>query len=119
MGAAASRQQVSSFAMQFTKAAARPTVVVPARFFSQTVRVAQDPNEQAIVEDAVKSTEETPTLSSRPITSESAAQQEGFSIFIRNMTFDATDDHLRDAFGKYGEVTAVKIGRDGRGLSRG
>ncbi|KAK9773673.1 hypothetical protein AB5N19_05462 [Seiridium cardinale] len=102
--------------MRFAKAAARPAVSVPARFFSQTARVAEDPNEQAIVEDAIKSTEEASTL-----TSESAATPEegGIPLFISNITFDATDLHLREAFSKYGEIVSIKIGRDGRGLSRG
>ena len=43
----------------------------------------------------------------------------GHSIFVSNMTFDATEMHLREAFGKYGEITDAFIGRDGRGLSRG
>ncbi|KAH8202620.1 hypothetical protein TruAng_003221 [Truncatella angustata] len=127
MAVAASRQQASSFAMQFAKAAARPVVAMPARFFSQTARVAQDQTEQNIVDDAVKSTEglgstqETadPTLKSTPTMSESAAQTEGYPVFVSNMTFDATDMHLREAFGKYGDISAIKIGRDGRGLSRG
>ncbi|KAI0008917.1 RNA-binding domain-containing protein [Xylariaceae sp. FL0662B] len=46
-------------------------------------------------------------------------QKLGFTIFISNMTFDATEVHLREAFSKYGEVTSINIGRDGRGLSRG
>lgn len=94
---------------------------IPVRLFSQTARVAQeqDQNEQAIVDEAIKSTEDKSTLESTPAATRSGAQEEGAPIFISNMTFDATDMHLREAFGKYGEVTEVKIARDARGLSRG
>lgn len=119
MAAAASRQQLNSFALQFTKAAARPAAAMSARFFSQTFRAAQDQTEQAIVNDAIKSTEAESTLESAPTMSETAAQTDGTTIFVSNMTFDATDMHLREAFGKYGDIIGVKIGRDGRGLSRG
>ncbi|KAK7752434.1 hypothetical protein SLS62_005587 [Diatrype stigma] len=40
-------------------------------------------------------------------------------IFVSNMTFDATDLHLREAYSQYGEIKSINIGRDGRGLSRG
>lgn len=105
--------------MRFTKAAAGPAVAMSARFFSQTTRAAQeeDRNEQAVVEDAIKSAEDKSTLESSPAAS--AASEEGAPIFVSNMTFDATDMHLREAFSKYGDITSIKIGRDGRGLSRG
>ncbi|KAJ2968629.1 hypothetical protein NUW58_g10183 [Xylaria curta] len=41
------------------------------------------------------------------------------TIFISNITFEATDVHLTEAFGKYGNIVALNIARDGRGLSRG
>lgn len=35
------------------------------------------------------------------------------------MVFEANEDHLREAYEKYGEITNVTIARDARGLSRG
>ncbi|XXG93864.1 hypothetical protein Hte_000113 [Hypoxylon texense] len=94
--------------MQISKANMRPAIMLPlARYFSQTMRVAED---EKAIEEAIKSTEET---SSTPNSSTKNA------IFVSNMSFDITEVHLRDAFSKYGEISAYKIGRDGRGLSRG
>jgi cold-inducible RNA-binding protein len=42
------------------------------------------------------------------------------NIYVGNLTPDTTEDELREAFAPYGEVTAVKIIRDGAtGESRG
>ncbi|KAI1773987.1 RNA-binding domain-containing protein, partial [Hypoxylon cercidicola] len=102
------RQQVASFAMQISKATMRPATMVPlARFFSQTMRVAED---EKVMEEAIESVEET----SAPPTIPPSRQ-----IFVSNMSFDVTETHLRDAFTKYGEIVSHRIGRDGRGLSRG
>ncbi|TLD22827.1 hypothetical protein PspLS_07669 [Pyricularia sp. CBS 133598] len=40
-------------------------------------------------------------------------------IFIRNLVFDATPEHLTEAFSQYGNVVEARIARDPRGLSRG
>jgi hypothetical protein len=120
MMATASRQQAISFAMQFSKASVRPAAAISARFFSVTRRVAQD---EKVLEELIEPAESTgaaeegSTLESSP--TEKARAGEGHSIFVSNMTFDATDVHLQEAFGKYGELVSVRIGRDGRGLSRG
>lgn len=52
------------------------------------------------------------------VTSSSNAEP-GFGLFIRNMVFEANEDHLREAYEKYGEIVKVAIARDARGLSRG
>ncbi|KAI1504352.1 RNA-binding domain-containing protein [Biscogniauxia marginata] len=109
------RQQIASFAMQISKANMRPATMLPlARCFSQTVRVAEE--EKEVEAEAAFGSSAVP-LESSPTERERARQ--GYSIFISNMTFDATDAHLQEAFSKYGEITAINIGRDGRGLSRG
>lgn len=43
----------------------------------------------------------------------------GFGLFVRNMVFEANEDHLREAYEKYGEITKAVVARDARGLSRG
>lgn len=35
------------------------------------------------------------------------------------MVFEANEDHLREAYEKYGEVVKTVVARDARGLSRG
>lgn len=109
--------------MRFTQATARPAALPMTRFFSQTPRKANE--EREIVEEATKAAEEGGATSDSLNSLEQAArprrsaQDEGHTIFVSNMSFDATDMHLREAFGKYGDITSVNIGRDGRGLSRG
>ncbi|KAI5923330.1 RNA-binding domain-containing protein [Camillea tinctor] len=104
------RQHVASFAMQISKANMRPAMVMPlARNFSQTVRRAEE-------ENFAQADSSSPLESS--LTERERARQ-GYTIFVSNMTFDATDAHLREAFSKFGEISAINIGRDARGLSRG
>lgn len=77
--------------------------IASARSFSQTFRVAS--------EDAV------PANSEQALDIESG--ETPYGIFIRNMVFDANEEHLREAFEKYGTITKIAIARDARGLSRG
>lgn len=51
--------------------------------------------------------------------SRSTTEEPGFGLFIRNMVFEANEDHLKEAYEKYGEIVKVAIARDARGLSRG
>ncbi|KAI2464078.1 RNA-binding domain-containing protein [Annulohypoxylon bovei var. microspora] len=98
------RQQIASFAIQVSKANARPAAMLPlARYFSQTSRVAN--------EDEIRSDE----YSAPP----TELLPKSTTVFISNMTFDATDVHVREAFSKYGELSGLNIARDTRGLSRG
>lgn len=46
-------------------------------------------------------------------------QEPGYGLFVRNMVFEANEDHLREAYEKYGEITKAVVARDARGLSRG
>ncbi|RYC60627.1 hypothetical protein CHU98_g5580 [Xylaria longipes] len=108
--------------MQISKANVRPTAVLPlSRYFSQTTPAAQEEKEaaEAVVDSAVEAADQSDsTLTSSPTENERAIQQAN-TIFVSNMTFDATDVHLQEAFGKYGNIVNVVIARDGRGLSRG
>ncbi|KLU81466.1 nucleic acid-binding protein [Magnaporthiopsis poae ATCC 64411] len=46
-------------------------------------------------------------------------QDTPYGLFVRNLVFDANEEHLMDAFSKYGEIVKVSVARDVRGLSRG
>ncbi|KAI0817791.1 RNA-binding domain-containing protein [Xylaria sp. FL0064] len=121
------RQQVGAIAMQISKSSVQPrgALSLP-RYFSQTSPVAEDDVDgKSAVESAIRAAEQggstaaddTP-LQSSPTESELGRTQ-GHVIYVSNMTFDATETHLNEAFGKYGEILASNIGRDPRGLSRG
>ncbi|KAI1307817.1 RNA-binding domain-containing protein [Xylaria venustula] len=124
---AAPRQQVAAIAMQVSKASVQSTGVLsslPRRYFSQTSPVAEEDRDWA-VENAINEAQQNGssfdnggTLESSPTESQ-RARTEGHTIFISNVTFDATETHLEEAFGKYGQILQTRIGRDGRGLSRG
>ncbi|KAI1176673.1 RNA-binding domain-containing protein [Nemania sp. FL0916] len=127
------RQQVAAIAMQLSKANVQPAGVLPmSRYFSKTAFVAEDKDsidpaaehDSAAVESAIEAADQPSTtklddlVESNGPTSQ-PMRPKSHTIFISNMTFDATDVHLTEAFGKYGEILSVNIARDGRGLSRG
>lgn len=108
------RQQVATFALQLSKANVQPTGTFHlARYFSQTAPVAE---EKEFPETDFEASEA--PLESGPTENQRAAAS-GATIFISNMTFDATEVHVQEAFGKYGNILTTNIARDGRGLSRG
>ncbi|KAI0442113.1 RNA-binding domain-containing protein [Xylaria telfairii] len=114
------RQQVAASAMQISKANVRPTAVMPlSRYFSQTTLAAQEEkaDSEESEQDLFKAKDEAPLQSSE--TENRRAATEGHTLFVSNMTFDATDVHLQEAFNKYGTILSSNIARDGRGLSRG
>lgn len=41
------------------------------------------------------------------------------SVFLRNLVFEITEEHLQKAFSKYGDIESVFIARDPRGMSKG
>ncbi|KAI0506124.1 RNA-binding domain-containing protein [Xylaria bambusicola] len=122
--AAAPRQQIVAIVMPAGKTNVQPANVLSLpRYFSQTRAVANEENsavENAIreAEDSGSTGEPNSTLQSS-LTENQRITQEGYTIFISNVTFDATEAHLQEAFGKYGDILRSNIGRDGRGLSRG
>ncbi|KAI0193203.1 nucleic acid-binding protein [Xylaria flabelliformis] len=117
------RQHVAANAMQISKANVRPTAVLPlSRYFSQTVLAAQeDKGEAGIVDNAIEAADSNGSTAddSSPLQSSLGRKQQDYTIFVSNMTFDATDVHLQEAFSKYGNIERLNIARDGRGLSRG
>lgn len=111
------RQQVATFALQLSKANVQPAGALRlSRYFSQTAPVAEE-KESPETANGDSPTSESPLQSSQ-LESQRAART-GATIFISNMTFDATEVHIQEAFGKYGEILTSNIARDGRGLSRG
>lgn len=100
------RQQVASFAVQVSKQNLPPvTSLLLSRAFSQTARFAEESSE---------------TESSEPksyVNSEDL--KKGHTVFLGNMSYDATETHIHEAFAKYGEILSISIPRDGRGSARG
>ncbi|KAI7926890.1 nucleic acid-binding protein [Pyricularia oryzae] len=43
-------------------------------------------------------------------------QEQPNGIFVRNLVFDATNEHLAEAFSQYGNVVDAKVARDARGF---
>jgi RNA recognition motif-containing protein len=122
------RQQVAAITMQISNANILPVGTLPlSRYFSRTVPVAEQEKDsaEAVVDSAIQSAEQTGSTvdSDAPLESSMTENQRaiksGHTVFVSNMTFDATEVHLQEAFGKYGDITATNLGRDGRGLSRG
>ncbi|KAJ4394136.1 hypothetical protein N0V93_003353 [Gnomoniopsis smithogilvyi] len=92
----------SKFAIPTTTRISAPVAV---RCFSQTLRVAAEDGSSSIPENEA--------------TSRGQNEEPGFGLFVRNMVFEANEDHLREAYEKFGEIAKVVIARDARGLSRG
>ncbi|KAI2628929.1 RNA-binding domain-containing protein [Xylaria nigripes] len=109
---AAPRQQVAAIVSQMSKANVRnvPALTL-SRYFSQTMSAAQEQDDHFASESNEATLESSMTEKER--------SNRGYGIFISNMTFDATETHLDEAFVKYGDVVSSNIARDGRGLSRG
>lgn len=74
------------------------------------MRRAED--EQAIVDEATK-------LAQASEEQNSPAPKQNNAIYISNMTWDAGENHLREAFSKFGEIQDIMISRDQTGRSRG
>ncbi|KAI1820197.1 RNA-binding domain-containing protein [Xylaria intraflava] len=116
---AAPRQQVGAIALQISKANVNPvTARVLSRYFSWTAPAAQQDEESPDSSYDGAASNGVNALESSLTENERAAKT-GASIFISNMTYDATETHLDEAFSKYGEITQLNIARDGRGMSRG
>ncbi|KAI1265906.1 RNA-binding domain-containing protein [Xylariaceae sp. FL1019] len=104
------RQQIALAARHLTKGNVSPVAVMPlTRYFSQTTSARNEDEEPA----SAAALNELNSNTTQP------GINDGTGIFVSNMTFDATDVHMREAFNKYGEIVSASIGRDGRGLSRG
>lgn len=90
-----------------------------ARYFSQTARIANaEESESAETSAIAEATESTSAAAeTRPSTQDQG--ETDFGVYIRNVVFDASEEHLKEAFEHYGPVTKAVIARDARGLSRG
>ncbi|KAI1803350.1 RNA-binding domain-containing protein [Daldinia bambusicola] len=108
---AAPRKQIASFAMQVCKATARPAVLMPvARHFSMTSRMAQYESENAAFDQTFESAEQTQS---------GQDPEQAKKIYVRNLPYDATDDMIKEAFTKYGEVADIQVAREPSGASKG
>jgi len=106
--AIAAPRQVASVVVRASRANVQPATALPlSRYFSQTASVFTEAEGS------------TPFQSNSAASDLDRASQEGRAVYIANMAYDATTEHLVEAFGKYGEVLSATVAKDGRGLSRG
>ncbi|KAK3330457.1 hypothetical protein B0H66DRAFT_62998 [Apodospora peruviana] len=99
---------------------AKPIAITAARFFSLTARVANNETEGQDLETQVQDPEATTNAvdaTQRQVSP--SGEDKGYGVFIRNIVFDASDEHLVELFSKYGEVTQARLARDGRQMSKG
>ncbi|KAM7209608.1 nucleic acid-binding protein [Naviculisporaceae sp. PSN 640] len=124
----------------------RPSAIISARFFSQTGRVANE--EKPVEESEAKPAEEAVEAAAQPTEAaeeavETAAQpteaaeqspaaqaSEGaqeivpgrrtpYGVFVRNLVYDATDEHLAALFEKIGKVNLAQLAKDAGGMNKG
>ncbi|KAK3355975.1 hypothetical protein B0H65DRAFT_64684 [Neurospora tetraspora] len=106
----------ASFSASIARTALVSSRIQAIRFFSQSPRVLNT-EEPTQPEQTETETETAPAA-----TEEAAVQEDtrdGHAAFVRNIVFDATEEHLKGAFEKFGNVTNVFLARDARGLSKG
>ncbi|KAK4188012.1 hypothetical protein QBC35DRAFT_497563 [Podospora australis] len=82
----------------------------------QAVRwYSQENSETDVQEAAQEATEE-----AAPVAQEEQGNvRDKPAAFVRNLVFEVTENHLKEAFATYGEVVDTFIARDPRGMSRG
>ncbi|KAK1778275.1 hypothetical protein QBC45DRAFT_451772 [Copromyces sp. CBS 386.78] len=104
----------ASFSASVARAALVSSRIQAIRFFSQSPRVLNT--------EETFQPEQTETETAPAATEEDAVQKDartGHTAFVRNIVFDATEEHLKGAFEKFGDVTDVFLAKDARGLSKG
>ncbi|GAB1311355.1 31 kDa ribonucleoprotein, chloroplastic (Fragment) [Madurella fahalii] len=106
------------------------------RFFSQTERPAESDLEKTASADAAQDVEEslaqteadileavqditTPTPEPQQSEEQSKHSPPKHGAFVRNLVFEVNEEHLEQAFSKYGTIVSTYIARDPRGLSKG
>jgi hypothetical protein len=112
--AIAAPRQFASVIVRASKANVQPANAFPlSRYFSQTASAFTE------AEDNTRLQSNSAVADERYRSDMETASQEGRALYIANISYDATTEHLMEAFGKYGEIETVNIAKDGRGLSRG
>ncbi|KAA8635395.1 hypothetical protein SMACR_00491 [Sordaria macrospora] len=107
----------ASFSASVARTALVSSRIQAIRFFSQSPRVL---NTEETTQ--TEQTEQTETETAPAATEEAAVKQNSspaHTAFVRNIVFDATEEHLKGAFEKFGDVTDVFLAKDARGLSKG
>lgn len=99
---AAPKPQLASFAVQISRQNLAPVSSILGRSFSQSIMRAEEASSPA---DAGSEFVET--------------VRKGHTVFVGNMSYDATETHLHEAFSKYGDILSITIPRDGRGSAKG
>ncbi|KAM7193743.1 nucleic acid-binding protein [Rhypophila sp. PSN 637] len=96
---------------------ARPSAIISARFFSQTGRVA---NEEKSLEEPVENRDgKQESVQATESSYQGRNEPTNYGVFVRNLIFDATEEHLKSLFEKFGSIASVRIVRDAGKMSRG
>ncbi|KAK4218815.1 nucleic acid-binding protein [Rhypophila decipiens] len=95
---------------------ARPSAITSARFFSQTGRVA---NEKSLEEPVENQDGNQESVQATGSSYKGRNEPTNYGVFVRNLIFDATEEHLQSLFEKFGTVAGVRIARDAGKMSRG
>ncbi|EFW99633.1 nucleic acid-binding protein [Grosmannia clavigera kw1407] len=93
-----------------------------ARYFSQTARTLNEEESDLKAAETAETAEGAETVETAETAEAPSALDQGetaYGIYIRNVVFDASEQHLKEAFEHYGPVSKAVIARDARGLSRG
>ncbi|KAI1811270.1 RNA-binding domain-containing protein [Poronia punctata] len=110
--ATAAPRQLASRALQMGRLDAKPAILLPlSRSFSRSAAFAQE-DANTTVDPSATESEATSEVKATPPTEESG-------IFVANMSYDVTEEHLREAFSKYGEIQHIKVVKNPEGLSKG
>ncbi|KAI0395140.1 RNA-binding domain-containing protein [Xylariaceae sp. FL0594] len=107
--AIAAPRQISSVVSRVSRPSVQSASASPlSRYFTQTAFVSNE-------------AEESTPASSQAFSEEKTRKegQDGCGLFIANMSYDASTEHLMEAFSKYGQITHASVAKDTRGLSRG
>ncbi|KAK3335604.1 hypothetical protein B0T19DRAFT_406958 [Cercophora scortea] len=92
--------------------ASRIVSICAARFFSQTSRFQN--SEQDTLGQALESTEGAPAPSSQ-----TTPPATPYGAFVRNIMFEANEEHLYGLFEKFGGISHINVVKDSRGMSKG
>ncbi|KAK3393994.1 hypothetical protein B0H63DRAFT_459664 [Podospora didyma] len=113
----ATKASTTSLAAQLSRKTniAKPVFAQAARLFSKSARALNESRSQEEGFESLEQKLESPGTGLE----KRENKQTPYGVFVRNLIFDATEEHLNTSFEKFGQVAWVNVARDPRGLSKG